>query len=77
MASPLRRNCLKRETVLAATAILTAFAIAMTWWFRWDVHVVNTAGGPVSAYVVDRWTGTLYWARGQGMVPVSKSNGAL
>jgi hypothetical protein len=51
------------QTAKALLGFLIAALIAFAWLFRYDVQT-----GP-SAYVTDRWTGTVYYCFG-GCTPV-------
>ena len=45
------------RTVLA---IVVTVLLAGGWFFRWEVIPTTGAEGPVRAYMLNRWTGTIY-----------------
>ena len=49
-----------------ATKLLAAAFIVLAWLFRYDMH--GASAGAV--YVLDRWSGALYYARGPVYVRV-------
>lgn len=64
---------LKRDiTPMKLSAILIAVAlVALAWMFRWEV--TPTAAGSTNystAYLLDRWTGTLYHVASNGKYKV-------
>lgn len=45
--------------------------LALAWWFRWDVHPAQRSDGG-AAYIVDRITGEVYFARQEEAAVVTK-----
>lgn len=56
-----------RWGLVGAIAIL----LALAWWFRWDVQPAQRSEGG-AAYIVDRITGAVYFARQEDATVVTK-----
>ena len=48
----------------AMLAIVVAFLLAGGWFFRWEVTSVAGGDGGGRAYMLNRWTGMLYFLNG-------------
>lgn len=48
----------------AILAIIVAVLLAGAWFFRWEVTSVAGGEGGGRAYMLNRWTGTLYFMSG-------------
>lgn len=59
---------LTRWLLAGLAAILLA---ALAWAFRWEVTPINNGGGNGFAYMVNRWTGTLYLVAGNSRFEVT------
>jgi len=44
--------------------------VALAWAFRWDVTPLHGGDSSGGAYMVNRWTGTVYFVRGFYMTEV-------
>ena len=48
----------------AMLAIVVVVLLAGAWAFRWEVTPINHGDGLGGAYMVNRWTGSVYFVRG-------------
>lgn len=44
----------------AVLAIVVAVLLAGGWFFRWEVTPISGVEGAARAYMLNRWTGTIY-----------------
>lgn len=58
---------------IALTLVITVL-LAGAWFFRWEPIPISNHEGPARAYMLNRWTGTIYilWNDERAEVKASK-----
>ncbi len=51
----------------AVLAIIVAVLLAGGWFFRWEVVPVSSGDNAARAYMLNRWTGAIYFLRHEEM----------
>lgn len=63
---PAKKELFKKDVLANRWFYLVIAALIIAaWFFRWDVNTQHRGDGVGPAYVLDRWTGALYFATSQ------------
>lgn len=54
----------------AVLAVAVTVLVAMGWFFRWEITSVAGGEGAGRAYMLNRWTGAVYFVNGYRMSEV-------